>query len=314
MKSIFYSVLFIISAFVATESFAQSSGVVKQSYVLPKTSINISFTVETTSVKIGPYAKFAQQYLGVTAPLNSSNSSRVVSPRIEGYSEGDLSNIYILDGAKEQSIQVLDGVQPCATNSGVATDLEAAMQFNDMGIEPIVYKASMGASGVSVTREKNLEQMAASAAETIFTLRKRRFDLITGELGENVFGAGLEAAIEEMARIEAEYLSLFLGKSSVIFKSYSYDVVPEVGKSSYILARFSKQDGVVGMTDLAAEPIVLTITPEGSVKQQPGVSKPVKGAKKYRVADMAECKLYFSSELLNSRRVGIFQYGATVEL
>jgi hypothetical protein len=35
------------------------------------------------------------------------------------------------------------------------------------------------------------EEQAAATAEMIFSLRKHRLDLITGEAGENVFGGGL---------------------------------------------------------------------------------------------------------------------------
>lgn len=54
--------------------------------------------------------------------------------------------------------------------------------------------------------------MAQDAANAIFSLRRHRIDLVTGEAGENVFGAGLKAALEEIDRLEQEYLSLFLGK------------------------------------------------------------------------------------------------------
>ncbi len=314
MKKVFYSALFFVAATSASDTFAQSNAIVKQSYVLPKTSITTTFTVETKFINKGPYAKFAQQYLGVTAPLNDSSTSSVVSSNIEGFQEADLSGIYVFNAPKEQNMSAFspENRVPNA-KGGVKINLSETMQFTDMGIDPIVYKASLPAGGV-VTREKSLEQMAASAAETIFTLRKRRFDLITGELGENVFGAGLEAAIEEMSRLEAEYISLFIGKTTVTYKSYNYEVMPEVGKASYILARFSMQNGVVDMSDIAGDPIVLTVTPEGNVKTKATNEKVAKDAKKYRVADIAECKLYIASELVDSRRIGILQYGITVDL
>ncbi|HAY31196.1 DUF4831 family protein, partial [Alistipes sp.] len=61
------------------------------------------------------------------------------------------------------------------------------------------------------TVEKSAESMAADAANMIFSLRRHRLDLVTGEAGENVFGGGLKAALDEISRLEQEYLALFLG-------------------------------------------------------------------------------------------------------
>ena len=57
---------------------------------------------------------------------------------------------------------------------------------------------------------------AAQAAQSIFTIRKKRMDLITGDAGENVFGAGLKDALEALDAREQAYLELFLGKKITI--------------------------------------------------------------------------------------------------
>ena len=51
-----------------------------------------------------------------------------------------------------------------------------------------------------------LEDAAREAANTIFSLRRHRIELITGEAGENVFGEGLKAALAEIERLEQSYL------------------------------------------------------------------------------------------------------------
>lgn len=316
MKKLFGLLLISLTATASNMSFAQSKVVETSDYILPQTAVNVKFTVSTETIKKGPYAKFAQQYLGVNAPLNDRTTHSIVSSNIAGYNEAELSNIYVLGASPIlPACEITENSKEC-NDSGVskAGKVSTDILFSDMSITNIVYSATNSLQGKTSAREKSLEEMAADAANTIFTLRKRRFDLVTGELGEGVFGAGLEAAIKEMARIEDEYLSLFVGKKAVTYKTYNFDVVPQVGKNSYILARFSAANGVVEPTDMNGEPIVLTIAPEGAVK--PIIDKratALKGTKKYRVADMATVKLFFSSELLNSSRMGILQYGATVE-
>lgn len=316
MKKLFSLLLVSLAVAAPSMSFAQSKIVEMSDYILPQTAINIKFTVSTETIKKGPYAKFAQQYLGVTAPLNDRTTHSIVSSAIKGYNEADLSNVYVLGSSPILPACEITKSDNDSDNQGVSKQnkISTDILFSDMSINNIVYSASTSLEGRSSAREKSLEEMASDAANTIFTLRKRRFDLVTGELGEGVFGEGLEAAIKEMARIEDEYLSLFVGKKSVTYKTYNFDVIPQVGKNSYILSRFSSANGVVESTDMNGEPIVLTLAPEGAVK--PALDKRaamLKGAKKYRVADMATVKLFFSSELLNSSRIGILQYGATVE-
>ncbi|MFI3321698.1 MAG: DUF4831 family protein [Rikenellaceae bacterium] len=301
-------------------SFAQSKFAEQvSSYIIPMTAIKVSITVESESVKVGPYARFAQQYLGVTAPLNDRTTHQIVATSMDSYDEADLSNIYVLNDTKFVKSEAVTGSQP--QKSGVVESNDSSISseqlFTDLGLNPIVYKSTSSLAGRMSSTEKSLEEMASEAATTIFTLRRRRFDLITGEMGENVFGAGMEAALKEIARIEDEYLSLFLGKSSKSYKTYSYDVTPEKEKSSYILARFSQLGGIVEPSDLTGDPLVLTVTAEGVVKPQQlsadAAKKKTEASVTYRVADMASCKLFLAEQLLDNERIAVLQYGITVE-
>ena len=84
-----------------------------------------------------------------------------------------------------------------------------------------------------------LEDAAREAANTIFSLRRHRIELITGEAGENVFGEGLKAALAEIERLEQSYLELFLGKRVVTTETRRYVVYPQSDKKQYIVCRFS---------------------------------------------------------------------------
>ena len=283
-------------------------------YVMPKTAVKVTVTVQKEEIKKGPYAKFAQQYLGVDAPLNDKTVYTVVGAELNACNEADPSDIYILSDPAAvpvewagKRIEAADAPRPLPKRPG--KERTNNMPFEDMGIDPIVYSVDR-----TSPREKSLEEMAASAANTIFTLRKRRFDLITGETGENVFGEGLKAAIAEMNRLENEYLALFLGNKKTTTRVYEFDVVPQSGQNNYVPCRFSAASGIVDAGDVSGEPLLLTVTPEGGVKEQPADSKTaVKGAvTHYRIADMAACKLFYNNELLNSKRLPIYQFGATV--
>ena len=84
--------------------------------------------------------------------------------------------------------------------------------------------------------ETDLQTAARNAAAAIFSLRKHRLDLISGEAGENVFGAGLPVALERLDRLEQEYLELFLGRRVVTTETRRFPPRANCSRSSAVSA------------------------------------------------------------------------------
>lgn len=305
-----------LTVIVPSVSMAQISGKVEKvniPYILPQTGIKVVLKVAHEKIEKGPYAKYSQQFLGVVAPLSDRESYTILSGSLSTYTEGDVSNIYVVSDATVTSLDV-EGEDIKTENETKEYSKTAQINlpsFSDLSISPIV-----SVDKVTVS-EKSVDEMARDAANTIFTLRKRRFDLITGESSENAFGAGLGAAIDEMKRIEDEYLSLFVGKKTTIIKDYIFDVVPKDGEANYVVCRFTKNIGIVDAMDVSGEPILLVVTPEGNVKEETVDygKKVVKTVATLRVADMSTCKLFDNSlRLLETRRLPVLQFGAAIEV
>ena len=51
--------------------------------VEPRSTIAVDITVERTEIIVGPYARFAQKYLGVRAPLSDKDSYRITGASIK---------------------------------------------------------------------------------------------------------------------------------------------------------------------------------------------------------------------------------------
>jgi hypothetical protein len=152
------------------------------------------------------------------------------------------------------------------------------MSFYDMNSEPnftsesaVFYnsvKTDTGFVRVPVQRdqlvEKNTEKKAEEVANTIFSLRKKRIELITGDADNIPSGDGLRAALEEIQHLEEEYLSLFIGKTYSGVETYYFDVVPIAAqnKQSYIAFRFSETQGVLPSGNVAGRPIILELEAE----------------------------------------------------
>ena len=229
-----------------------------EGYTLPRTVVTVTVVAEREVILRGPYAKFASQYLGISgAAMSDKENYRIIDASLGYYEEPDPAQTYQLDQPVDAQSKVFHWLSVAPQPKPLQADAEYEganignnNPFTDISLNPL-YGATTEQNGLASddsfgalpfnqtsSIEKSTEQMAADAANAIFTLRKRRFDLVTGEMGENVFGAGLEAALKEMDRIEAEYLSLFIGKryTQRIVKTYS--VLP-AAEGATIVCRFS---------------------------------------------------------------------------
>ena len=135
------------------------------------------------------------------------------------------------------------------------------------------------------------EEAAANAAQAIFSIRKHRMDLITGEAGENVFGAGLKDALAALDAAEQEYLELFFGKR-VVTTSVERVVIPMIeGVQSYAVARISSSAGVIAADAKDGDAVTLEVAPSGRARLSSIVEADPKSktAVKVRVADPSTC-------------------------
>ena len=164
------------------------------------------------------------------------------------------------------------------------------------------------------TVEQSPESAALDAANMIFMIRKNRMELISGNAGENVFGQGLKAALDELNRLEEEYLALFLGKQFKQTIVREYDVVPEAGKTSAVVCRFTEFGGLLPSSDLSGRPILVEMTPEMKVQ---GISMSEAKGKSmiyYRVADIANCRLLDGNREITQSRVPVYQFGEVMQI
>lgn len=246
-----------------------------------QTTLQITLKVRQEQVIMGPYSRYAKQYLGINAPLNNKT-------------------IYTIEGASisgEKAPHQHKNERLVSGNKLVNTPKQR-VDFIDVSINPIT-------TGITTRSDADL---AKSAAETIFTLRKRRFDMVTGE--SNELGAGMGAAVKEMKRLEKEYLSLFTGITSVDYITYVFNVTPTAGKDRYMICRMSDSNGVLPEMDVMGEPILLTIKPMNTLP----AATPSKGKKEVAAPqvlhpEMVECTLFVGTDKLMSESLPMYQYG-----
>ena len=264
----------------------QSSGVVQMTddvrFCLPVTAVWVDVQVVETRTIVGPYARYAQNLLGLTVPVVNKSQWQIADVKLDYKLSEYATDVKPL------------AVEPVASAESSLLD------------EGGFAKLSVDRMSSAVSTEKN---MARDAAERIFEIRKCRYGLITGELGENVFGAGLEAALDELRMMENQLLELFVGKRVVNTKTVRY--VVDASRKSSIVCRFSDSAGVMPDGDLSGKPVVVKFTPIES--DSVALSVPIKGSvDRFAIATKMNVTVSSEQTVYAERIMPVFQQGYTI--
>ena len=111
------------------------------------------------------------------------------------------------------------------------------------------------------TVQKTRQEKAREAAGFIFMIREKRFELIAGMGDYYPQGSALQAAIDEMARLEENYLALFKGKTFTDTLEYTLHMTPKQVnlQEPKMLFRFSSSRGVLPAGGSEGAPVWLEI-------------------------------------------------------
>lgn len=250
----------------------------------PSTSVAVDLIVEKEQTVVGPYARYAQKFLNMRGSLVDKT-------------------VYSLKGVK----LAVTGGEDVIADAVPAAEVTETSYMGSASEFAKVLPDRMSATAVSE------EEAAANAAQAIFSIRKHRMDLITGEAGENVFGAGLKDALAALDAAEQEYLELFFGKR-VITTSVERVVIPMIeGVQSYAVARISSSAGVVAADAKDGDAVTLEVAPSGRARLSSIVEADPKSktAVKVRVADPSTCTVKVGDKVLTSAVLPLFEMGRT---
>lgn len=180
-------------------------------------------------------------------------------------------------------------------------------------IESQTYNSPLPINRLSAAA-KTLEEQAKESADMIFSLRTHRIDLITGISGENVFGAGLESALEEIARIEKECLEMFYGRQIVKEELHTFQIAITPNKTEYVVCRFNDESGIVPSNDLSSKPIIIKVE-TAPHKEYPELKPAKEGslfAKEYLIIPQSKCSLVGENILMDTLYFASPLYGKSV--
>ena len=303
-------------------------------YSLPRTGIKIGVMAEKEIRVAGPFAQYAQKYLGI-ANAPSSNIERWTIKHIglETFSEPDPGQVYKTSGINASLLSLTGAGIIAGINAGAETEKETISAGNLMteNLVPDFPFTDLSMWGMfAKTAEadkykvapKSLEEKAAEAAETIFNLRNSRFRLLTNADDEALpDGKSFEVMAKELGDLEQEQLALFIGKSVKKAYRYTFDFIPGNNEvKGEVIFRFSETSGVLPKTNLTGKPVIIDMVKEADLesqqKKQLDSQSQATGQSKvyYRMPGKAAISLSDGVNVMATTRATIAQFGTVAPL
>lgn len=286
-------------------------------YSLPKTAIDVRATVTRSVEKPGPFAQFAQKYLGQSPTVTQERTVW----KIENV---DILPKGIADPEKRYSIQLKKENRTAfyLNEEGMLVSINRAPAPAPTRPAPSPEKAAkkeqkLAAEYAQLYTETMLissstRNMAEAAAQQIYLLREYRLDLLTGNSDEIPQGQSFEILLREMDKREALLTSLFLG--TVESETLVEDIVIDPENKNSVAFRFSERKGILPADDLSGEPIYVS-TEVKEVIEAPTDSKgkviaPASNALVYITPGKADVKVSYKGEALCQKEIPMAQLGA----
>lgn len=234
-------------------------------YHLPRNIIRIDFEVEKEQSYKGKYSSFAKEMLNTDNYIKENSTSfRIKSVNVNLLTEADPDYVFFISAADEKTRENLNiGIE--LTAEGIIQSFGYKDNITQSDDESFSYKKELDYNErqcdynyISI-REDDMEddevdenevadskmtekEIASSIIEEIKNVRIAYFDLISGYQEVN-YGNTINIMLDELKKLENEYLNMFLGTTSSRTFTKTFYVIPEEGKNSLVLSKFSDLEG-----------------------------------------------------------------------
>lgn len=291
--------------FAASLAFAQSNADAI-SYALPQTVIKVKYTVRQTIFHAGPFAAYAEEYLGIDARMYDSTVESLESIRLSSRIEACQDkryNVFVADNnLPAQLVSTPQGLVSSikAVSGSGSLDWEAGGTSSAQRLE-----AAAAAQGVFASADiTNAEALAARIKD----LREQRYKILTGDTDATYSGEAMKATIDELLRMERECLLLFTGYEQVVTRSFELEFVPDAAQSQKF--EFVRIGGSPMFIELQADAVVMPEHQERTIKDKDIQVQYIVG----RVPANCTVSVCENSGFeLASTRIPVYQAGAEVK-
>lgn len=272
---------------VSNETSSKEEGVF---YYLPKTTLVIDVEITKVNYIPGPYAAYAEQFLGYTGIQQKSSLYEIRNIIITDVAEPDENQLYFIETEKKFSSLFEMEENGLLRNVNVASSNEEKLELKqekdlqkNEGVETqkllnlinirekldTVYQRQILEDSVVVEKrsinrilvKNSLEQSAREAATKITEIRASKYALIS--FNEDIaFESGtLNTMLKELDALENEYFKLFLGYTETEKITHRFYYKPDINNVGFQpLFKFNSSVGVNDSLKLMMETVYIVQT------------------------------------------------------
>jgi hypothetical protein len=313
-------------------------------YGLPKTQLTFKIKALRNVHIPGPYHEYGEQLLGLeNIPHSKEIHWEIAGIRIKESTRIDYDHLYAVEPrgrfrfdwtkfTRNGWIIPFDGVHKEYEESDFykGSDYEREILYKDLSVKKFVgketktvyrkvWKDSLFARVPRKETEvvkKNKQEKAREAANFIFMIREKRFELVSGMGDYYPEGEALKAAVDEMNRLEDNYLSLFTGKHKSDTLEFTIQWTPKNNDLAEpkMLFRFSENLGVLKADQNKGTPIWIETE---AMENKQEIIKAIQskfsatGSKlfHYRIPMNTSLKVKYGDQMMAKKYINIYQYG-----
>lgn len=244
-------------------------------YSLPRLGFKVMVDVEKTVRIPGPYADYAEQYLGIKNPVrNQETLWKIIGVKVELFSEPDPNAVFETNDSLVQALSLLssgiikgvnvEGVESVLEIHGVENILSEngdELIFTDLSSDNFYEILVNPDTGAEDFQSKTTQVKAREAADYIMRLRQKRVYTIldpSDVVPED--GVGYKVLVDEIHRLEKDYVALFAGKEIAESHQMCFRFIPGSNEvRNEVLFRFSENGGVVSPADVSGKPVFINV-------------------------------------------------------
>lgn len=306
-------------------------------YALPRTGVRISVKAVKVNFKPGPYAVYARQLLGIEdAGETPSVRWQMQNVTLESFTEPDPEQVYKAMGEGAFSVSLTQ--EGCLAGINTEVNVPALMHvetnhytdppekedgfsFANFNDSPL-YTPGDSANNFRPVRIKD-EKKAVESASRILECRLTRFHMVAGLMDEfHPDGMAYEVSLKELDRIEQNYLSLFVGRTTYDTVTYRFSMIPSSSTlgNGEVVFRFSEQNGVLPPSDLTGKPVMMKVEPReklsGKYAELAASENPYAGESGvyYRMPGVGDVSVISDLKTVASARMVLPQFGKTAPI
>ncbi|WP_243348045.1 DUF4831 family protein [Parabacteroides sp. FAFU027] len=320
MKKILFlcGLLFSLSAYSQTEWQKLSATKASDfglSYSLPKTVLYFDVEYTKTSLKAGPYFRYAEKLLGINNPIVADSTFFTID-KVAAFSHSTIDKKSACMVQFKSSLPYIilnsDGIL-CAVNTNPDTISVRIPELPQNQILKAGPTRTQNVLSEEALASGSVAKMAEVAAKQIFKLRESRTDLLAGD-AENApkDGEGLKVLFAQLDEQESSLMALFMGTTQVEKQFARIKYIPTGDEVNHqVLFRFSKHLGLVEKENLSGGPVYIDLKATDRKQFMPDPKQKAKEKKGliYNIPGKGEATVSYDNKPLLTQEFTMTQFG-----